>query len=372
MPLLSFVLVVRDEQAYIEECATSILGQAATDVELVVDARAATRHAPALLEELGQRDPRLRVGAAPSGDYVWFIRPTDLVSGLAAVAERLRAEQPDVLVVHHSASDAVGNNAPGPLKKALQKAVKQGAGPLTKHRTLADAAREPASLIVRRELATDASLAGAWRALLAAERIAAHPAKALERRDRPNARPVAVDVFAEYEAVLRDSDRGEEVAGPMLRHLLDLLDRAPDRRAFFKETSRLYRLAGAPNRGRVSQLVARVSYTGYRLLERAREAKASRERRRRERAKAQVERGYRAQQKRAIDPDLALFAAYWFRGYSCNPRAIYEKAHELVPGMRGVWVVRQDGVDALPAGVEHVVAGTPEYFEAIARARFLV
>jgi len=40
--------------------------------------------------------------------------------------------------------------------------------------------------------------------------------------------------------------------------------------------------------------------------------------------------------------------------------------------MRGVWVVRPDAVDTLPAGVEHVVRGTPAYYDAIARARILV
>ena len=49
---------------------------------------------------------------------------------------------------------------------------------------------------------------------------------------------------------------------------------------------------------------------------------------------------YRLQRRKPIDPDLAVFAAYWYRGYSCNPRAIYEKLRELVPHVRGVWVVK--------------------------------
>ena len=43
---------------------------------------------------------------------------------------------------------------------------------------------------------------------------------------------------------------------------------------------------------------------------------------------------------RPIEPDLAVFAAYWYRGYSCNPRAIYEKLREQAPWVRGVWVVK--------------------------------
>jgi CDP-glycerol glycerophosphotransferase len=88
--------------------------------------------------------------------------------------------------------------------------------------------------------------------------------------------------------------------------------------------------------------------------------------------KARLESHYRRQLRRPIEPNLALFAAYWYRGYSCNPRAIYEKARELVPGMRGVWIVKQDAVASLPAGMEHVVAGSEEYYEAIARARYFV
>jgi CDP-glycerol glycerophosphotransferase len=76
--------------------------------------------------------------------------------------------------------------------------------------------------------------------------------------------------------------------------------------------------------------------------------------------------------RQALDPDLALFAAYWFRSYGCNPRAIYEKARELVPGMRGVWVVRRDAIGVLPPGAEHVIAGTPAYYDALARASYLV
>jgi CDP-glycerol glycerophosphotransferase len=81
---------------------------------------------------------------------------------------------------------------------------------------------------------------------------------------------------------------------------------------------------------------------------------------------------YRERLQQPLDPDLAVYGAYWFRGYSCNPRAIYEKARELVPGTRGVWVVRRDAVASLPPGVEHVVRGTPEYFDAIARATYLI
>lgn len=37
-----------------------------------------------------------------------------------------------------------------------------------------------------------------------------------------------------------------------------------------------------------------------------------------------------------------------------------------------MWVVRRDRVDAVPTGVEYVVAGTPAYYRVLARARWLV
>ncbi len=81
---------------------------------------------------------------------------------------------------------------------------------------------------------------------------------------------------------------------------------------------------------------------------------------------------YHAELRRPRDPNLALFAAYWYRGYACNPAAIYEKAKELAPGVRGVWVVRRDKVGTLPPGVPYVVAGSRAYFRALARATYLV
>ena len=84
------------------------------------------------------------------------------------------------------------------------------------------------------------------------------------------------------------------------------------------------------------------------------------------------QRFYRSRQKQPLDPDLAVFAAYWYRGYSCNPRAIYERARELVPGLHGVWVVNTSGAWTVPDGVDYVMAGSRPYFDLIARASWFV
>src|SRR2546423_5116707 len=158
MPLLSFVLAVHGEQAYIEECAGSILGQRGHDVELIAIDDASRDHGPAVLDRLAERDPRVRVehleqrvgpGAArnigldrASGDYVWFVDTTDRLprGALATVAGELRSARPDVLVVHHVHLGTLGRERPGPHRKALGKAAKQGPGKLEERPGLASAA----------------------------------------------------------------------------------------------------------------------------------------------------------------------------------------------------------------------------------------
>ncbi|WP_375491194.1 CDP-glycerol glycerophosphotransferase family protein [uncultured Jatrophihabitans sp.] len=81
---------------------------------------------------------------------------------------------------------------------------------------------------------------------------------------------------------------------------------------------------------------------------------------------------YRWLRRRPVDPSLAVFATYWYRGYGCNPAAIYERAAQTVSGFRGVWVVDREHANNMPAGVEFVVAGSPAYYRVLAQARVLV
>src|SRR3954467_14856203 len=116
-PLLTFVLVVHREQAYLRECAASILEQDLAELELIAIDDASPDHVPELLDELAERDPRgrgrhLPVRAGPgegrnlalaeaSGDYVWFVNTTDRLppGSLAAAAARPRPQAPARLVV---------------------------------------------------------------------------------------------------------------------------------------------------------------------------------------------------------------------------------------------------------------------------------
>jgi CDP-glycerol glycerophosphotransferase len=328
------------------------------------------------------------------------------MGSVAAVAEQLRSDSPDVLLVDHVHVSPLGRSRPGPNSKALARAAKRGPGPLDEHPGLESAAPRAWNKVFRRAH-LDAlgarfgpgrysELTVTWPALLGAARIAALAAPSYERRTPANASPeggAATDVFAQYDTVLAAAgERRSLVVPAMRRHLLGLLERVPerDRRAFFHQMAERFGATlgdATPAGGRVgrlrTRLVAGDRYGAFLMLERSLERRRSLKgwrgalgRRRRKltarRRRSDLRRHYRAQLELPIDPDLAVFASYWYRGYSCNPRAIYEKARELVPGMRGVWVVKRDAVDSLPAGVDHVVSGTREYYETIARARYLV
>jgi CDP-glycerol glycerophosphotransferase len=175
----------------------------------------------------------------------------------------------------------------------------------------------------------------------------------------------------------------------MLRHELRLLRNTParEREEFFHRMASAYRQHRSgdegPLPGRLGQLrralVERDGYRAFSLLDESVGAGRALNRRRvavsrlrgRATAKArrfELERHYRSRLKAPVDPQLAVYAAYWYRGYACNPRAIYERARELAPEVRGVWAVRRDAVSTVPPGVEHVVEGTREYYDVLARA----
>ncbi|WP_329220985.1 CDP-glycerol glycerophosphotransferase family protein [Streptomyces microflavus] len=81
---------------------------------------------------------------------------------------------------------------------------------------------------------------------------------------------------------------------------------------------------------------------------------------------------YRTDLYRPLDPNLAVYGAYWNRGVACNPAAIHAKARELAPDIRGLWVVSSRYRDRMPAGVPYVIEGSRPYWRAMATATYLV
>ncbi|MFJ1974587.1 CDP-glycerol glycerophosphotransferase family protein [Streptomyces sp. NPDC087903] len=151
------------------------------------------------------------------------------------------------------------------------------------------------------------------------------------------------------------------------------------RRAFFRRAAALYRRhrpAGFPvpggSLGVQHRLLASGSYAAFSALRGANRSAARAAqlvpRPRGLRTRLQYARALR----RPLDPGLAVYCAYWGRGYACSPAAIHAKARELAPHLRSVFLVEPDAVAGMPEGVEYAVIGSREYWEVLARATYLV
>jgi CDP-glycerol glycerophosphotransferase len=432
-PRLTVALVVYREQAYLREAVCSVLEQGFPDLELLAIDNATPDHGRELLDELAESDDRLTLvrldrtialGAARNlaldragGDYVWFVETTDLLprGALAAVAARLDESLPDVLVVDDTRAGSLGPPRPGPHGALIRAAASEGAFTLDRRPETAELAADVWNKVFAREfLGAIGARFGAgghdeltvtYPALFVADRISVLDRPCYARRRPANAarersvHGTPFDVFEQYDAVFRFLDaRGGAVAArrgllqaTMLRHCLVVLGGVGEdrRKEFFRRTSETYRRqtrAGgldATQFGLQEHLAMRGHYGSFRALQsvavlrpavNARFAAVARTR-------APVAKGlrrgtlkayYRLQRARPIEPELAVFAAYWYRGYSCNPRAIYESLLKLVPSVRGVWIVNRAHAGTMPDGVDHVVAGTREYYRLVARAKYFV
>ena len=430
-PRLSFILVVHQEQAYLGACVRSILADPRADIELVVVDNASGGHVPELLEELLAADERMTVhrldeaephGSARAvglrasrGDYVWFVDTVDEVEPGATgrILDLLARRDLDVLLVDYSIVGPL-MSAPAHTSRTVQALAGRRAVDVVKRPDLLDLAPATWGMVLRRRLLEGrgispdghrSEVAVGYSALLAAGSIGAVPGVGYGRRQVGNAiRTAAIhgtdgDIVGELRTVydFLDAqspdldDRRPVLAGRMVRAATQRLHRLParQRRAFAHQLVQVVgSRAGAEDPippGRLSKvrmtLVRRRRAGLYRLLEwlvhlvrsargrAARAGAASRKwLRRGVRAVKLLE--YRLYRLLPLHQDVAVFGSYWFRGYACNPRAIYEKARELAPQMRGVWVIRP-GTE-VPAGVETVVADTREYFRLIARAKYFV
>ncbi|MGH3023381.1 MAG: bifunctional glycosyltransferase/CDP-glycerol:glycerophosphate glycerophosphotransferase [Gaiellaceae bacterium] len=321
-PRLSVLLAVSGERPFLRECVSSVLAQSFRDVEVIAvvdgdgvppvqDARLVVRQLEEPVDEGEALNLALETAA---GDYVWFTAPTDRLppGALAAVAARLDELEPDVLAVEEARSWAPGAERSQPLRRLARNA------PPGETFTLADRpAAAELGLEVRGRIFRRAFLRGHG------------------FRFAPGQLPLTLPALpaAERIAVL-----------PRVSYVrLDPLDVAAEGPP-----------AGPRARRRSSGILGRVRRLGRAVR------------------RAALQAYYRVQLRAPLDPDLAVFAAYWYRGYACNPRAIAEKLGELVPRVRRVWVVAPEHAAAMPPGVDHVIAGTRAYYRLLARATYLV
>jgi CDP-glycerol glycerophosphotransferase len=434
--LLSVVIPVYKVQGYLRQCLDSIFDQSFTDVEVIAVDDNSPDGSGRILADYAAREPRLRVVTLPEnmgqgparniglehavGRYVWFVDSDDWLApgALAAVADRLDQTDADVLVVDWVRSHWNGRVQPSTAVTILPTAP--DVFDLRSWPKLVNVLHLVSNKIVRRELLTRLGfrfeagwyedLTFTYTVLPAAERISVLNRVCFHYRQRRvgAATRTAGDghfaIFTHWARVFELINRLAHEATVLRRalflrmmwHLLIVLGNGhrihgPSRRAFFRRIHEHYLTflpAGGYQRpagveGVKHRLVARGWYRIFEVLRaanlmRARLRRAGRRtvtwwRRRAGVARRWVYRAYyRMLLRLPADETLAVYSAYWHRGYACNPAAIYEKARELSPGVRGVWAVDRTRASDMPAGVDFVVAGTVPYYRTLARAKYLI
>ncbi|MGW2595118.1 bifunctional glycosyltransferase/CDP-glycerol:glycerophosphate glycerophosphotransferase [Streptomyces sp. NPDC001515] len=424
MPRLSVIIPVRRARGSLRACLESVLAQSFTDIEVIGVDDAAPDGSGLLLDEFAGRDDRVQAihlpdGAGPEGcrnagaeravgDYLLHLEAhyVLLPGALRAVADRLaEAGDPDLLLYGHHKRPFRGRPRPS---RSLELLAGLDDGPLTgpERAALLDIAPVSWNRAVRRTLHEGEKLRFgpgrhgermyALQTLAAAESLAVLPVACVEHRQQrgvpgldadETASPAGlVEAYAGLMEFLRERPRLEPVR-PLLfeRAVQELLSGYASvrrgRRRYVRAVAAFHRdhrpegfrfPAGA--RGLRPRLIGGGRYAALGGLDTVlavrRALRAAPEAVRGQARRSLSKRYYWWQRRWPLDPGLAVYAAYWNRGVSCNPEAVYRKALELAPEVRGVWVVSKNQVDTVPEGIDHVVPGTRRYWAVMARATY--
>ena len=424
MPRFSIILPCFKVQGFLGECLDSVLGQSFRDIEVIAVDDCSPDGSGAILDEYAARDDRVRVlhleenaglGRArnagmphATGDYLFFLDSDDTLTpgALAAMADRLaEAEDPDVLVFDYARTYWWGGTRRNALARVLAEA---GDGTFTsaEYPEILDLLMVVWNKVYRRDFVEREGFTfppgyyedtpWTFPVMFSAERVATLARICLNYRQRRQGNILSTtsrkhfDVHAQYERVFAFLDSHPDLArwrpflhAKMGEHCLDILskpDRLPpsDKEEFFRRTAemfRAYRPEGAETPAELR--VLEHGYGAYRLRRRAGQASREVQRRGKQVRGAAGTRLRRVRTavntRRPLDPDLAVYSAFSHRGVLGDPAAIHRKAAEIAPGLRGVWVVRDEETAALlPPGTEHVLLNSAEYRRVTERATYFV
>ncbi|MGW3799393.1 bifunctional glycosyltransferase/CDP-glycerol:glycerophosphate glycerophosphotransferase [Streptomyces clavifer] len=405
--LLSVVVPVHRVQGYLRAALESVTDQSSRDWELIAVDAGPPDGGPDIAREFAERDPRVRVlhpggspgepdpgapaepgtplppgtPAAPSGvpqpsphlgaarnagaaeargAYLLFLDGDDLLlpGALSEIAARVAADRPDVLRLGHDRVDWWGETRPGDDLPAARNQIFRRAFWTAHGLRFTDGPYDDVVPVHRAALlASDAGTLAVLDRVCVRHRLrrtgtfATTPGRA---------HFAVIDAYAHLIAETGGDPRVLAARTAHLRAVLDDPGRiAPgDRAAFFRAAG----LLGSHAAHRARQAVRSRRTRAHSAL---RAGKKS--------LRARVMRAaYRADLHRPLDPCLAVYGAYWNRGVACNPAAVYAKARELVPHIRGVWVVSSRHLDRMPPGVPYVIEGSRAYWRTMATATYLV
>ncbi|MEU8932564.1 CDP-glycerol glycerophosphotransferase family protein [Streptomyces sp. NPDC048409] len=417
MPRFSLIVPCHRVQGFLRECLDSVLDQSFRDFEVIAVDDRSPDGSGAILDEYAARDPRVRVLHLPenvglgrarnaglphaTGDFLLFLDSDDTLTpgALRAVADRLaETGDPDVLVFDYARTYWWGGTRRNALAEVLS--ATDAVFTAAEHPEILDLLMVVWNKAYRRDFVTENGFRfppgyyedtpWTFPVMLGASRIATLDRICLNYRQRRQGNILSTtsrkhfDVHDQYRRVFEYVDSHPELAGwrpylhrKMGEHCLDILakpDRLPPtaRGEFFRRTAELYR-AWRPEGAALGVLGG--SYASYRLRQ-----QAGRLGREGGRQALRVRRAAGARVRRALprpggalDERLVLYSAASHQGLRGDPAAVYRKAREIAPELRGVWVVKDAEVAAgLPGDVEHVLLDSPQYRRLAARAKFLV
>ncbi|WP_327711176.1 bifunctional glycosyltransferase family 2 protein/CDP-glycerol:glycerophosphate glycerophosphotransferase [Streptomyces sp. NBC_00464] len=430
MPRLTLIVPAYNVQGYVRECLDSVLRQDFTDFEVIAVDDCSPDGSGAILDEYAARDTRVRVlhlsenvglGHArnagieqAAGDYLIFLDSDDTLTpgSLGAIAERLDAtDDPEILIYDYMRSYWDGRLLPNRRADLLGRG-EPAVFPLSERPELLDLLQIVWNKAYRRDFVETHGFrfpAGyyedapwTYTTLVAAERIALLDRTCVlyrQRREGGNIlRTVSrkhFDVFAQYDRVFAYLDEHPEhdswrpaLFGKMVDHYLTVLEK-PGRLPKNARSDFFHRAAADYNRrlpegferpgggrGCKYALLGKDAYLALTAVTRANRV--------RNRARARTGEGvnrakrtamqmfYRSQLRLPVEENLAVFSAYWSRGYACSPAAIDAELARLAPHIRRVWLVRAEHVSRVPKGVEVAVVGSREYWTVLARGKYFV
>ncbi|MGW7277988.1 bifunctional glycosyltransferase/CDP-glycerol:glycerophosphate glycerophosphotransferase [Streptomyces sp. NPDC054844] len=433
MPRFSVIIPCFKVQGFLRECLDSVLDQSYRDIEVIAVNDCSPDGCGTILDEYAARDERVRVlhleenvglGRArnaglphATGDYLFFLDSDDTLTpgALRAMADRLAETEdpdgpdgPDVLVFDYARTYWWGGTRRNVLAEVLAEA---GDGTFTaaEHPGILDLLMVVWNKVYRRDFVEREGFTfppgyyedtpWTFPVMFSAGRIATLDRICLNYRQRRQGNILSTtsrkhfDVHAQYERVFAFLDARPELArwrpflhAKMGEHCLDILskpDRLPpsDKAEFFRRTAEMFRAYRPEGAEIPAELrVLNGGYAAY--LVRRQSGRAGRELERRARQARGVVAGRAGRvrtavnRRRPLDAGLAVYSAFSHRGVLGDPAAVYRKAREIAPHLRGVWVVRDEeyaaDTAALPPDTEHVILGSAAYRRVTERATFFV